>query len=316
MPGPDRKDYRRLSPYVSEMRKLAGKHPSFVRVIKLEHKSLEGRNVLGLEIAARVGRKDGRPAFYVDGVHHAREWPAAEYPMIFAHHLAEGFGRKREITSLLSRLRVVIVPVVNVDGFDYSRESLVDAQGLGAYPLAVVGLEASWRKNRRSPSGATVPEAHRNPDAYGVDPNRNYSYAWGDDGGGFSGTHVDQTYRGDEPFSEPETRNVRKLVLGRHVTGVITNHTYGNLVLRPWGHTAKDAPDERILAPLGARLARAMGGYTNQKGIGLYVTTGTTDDWAYAATSALGYTLEHGTAFHPPMREAWARASRECCAPT
>jgi hypothetical protein len=43
-----------------------------------------------------------------------------------------------------------------------------------------------------------------------------------------------------------------------------------------------------------------MGGYTNQKGIGLYATTGTTDDWAYAATSALGYTLEHGTAFHPP----------------
>jgi hypothetical protein len=104
MPGPDRKDYRRLSAYVSEMRKLARKHPSFVRVIKLEHKTLEGRNVLGLEIAARVGRKDGRPTFYVDGVHHAREWPAAEYPMIFAHHLAEGFGRKREITSLLSRL--------------------------------------------------------------------------------------------------------------------------------------------------------------------------------------------------------------------
>jgi hypothetical protein len=300
MPGPDRKDYRRLPAYVSEMRMLARKHRAFVRVIKLDHKTLEGRNVLGVEIAARIRRNDGRPTFYVDGIHHAREWPSAEYPMIFAHYLAEGYGRNREITSLLNRLRVVIVPVVNVDGFEYSRESLVDGQGLEAYPIAVAGLEAYWRKNRRSLFGATVPEVQRNPDAYGVDPNRNYSYAWGDDGGGSSGTHVDQTYRGDAPFSEPETRNIRKLILGRQVTGVITNHTYGNLVLRPWGHTVKDAPDERILAPLGARLARAMGGYTNQKGIGLYATTGTTGDWAYAAISALGYTLEHGTAFHPP----------------
>jgi zinc carboxypeptidase len=300
MPGPDRKDYRRLSGYVSEMKKLATRHPSLVRVMKLHHKTLEGRNVFGVEISARVRRDDGRPTFYVDGVHHAREWPAAEYPMIFAHYLTERFGHNRRVTSLLRRLRVVIVPVVNVDGFDYSRESLVDGQGLETYPLSIAGLEAYWRKNRRSASGATAPVAHKNPDAYGVDPNRNYSYAWGDDGGGSSGTHVDQTYRGHAPFSEPETRNVRRLILGRHVTGVITNHTYGDLVLRPWGHTAKDSPDERILAPLGARLARAMGGYTNQKGIGLYATTGTTDDWAYAATSALGYTFEHGAAFHPP----------------
>ena len=300
MPGPNRRDYRRLSDYLSEMRKLAKRHPSLVRVMKLHHKTLEVRRVFGVEISARVGRDDGRPTFYVDGVHHAREWPAAEYPMIFAHYLAERFGRNRRVTSLLKRLRVVIVPVVNVDGFDYSRESFVDGQGLETYPLSVAGLEAYWRKNRRSASGATAPVARKNPDAYGVDPNRNYSYAWGDDGGGSSGTHVDQTYRGDAPFSEPETRNVRRLVLSRHVTGVITNHTYGDLVLRPWGHTAKDSPDERILAPLGARLARAMGGYANQKGIGLYATTGTTDDWAYAATSALGYTFEHGAAFHPP----------------
>jgi hypothetical protein len=310
LPGPDRKDYRRLPDYVAEMKKLAQAHPSLVRLVKLDKKSLEGRNVLGLEIAARVHHADGRPTFYVDGIHHAREWPAAEYPMIFAHYLAEGFGRNLEITSLLRRVRVLIVPVVNVDGFDYSRESLVDAQGIAAYPLAVAGLEAYWRKNRRSPSGVTVPVAQTNPDAYGVDPNRNYAYVWGDDGGGSSGMHVDQTYRGDAPFSEPETRNVRKLLLGRHVTGLITNHTYGNLVLRPWGHTVKDAPDERILAPLGARLARAMGGYTNQKGIGLYPTTGTTDDWAYAATAALGYTFEHGTAFHPPYAQSVGKSFR------
>ncbi|MGH2735441.1 MAG: M14 family zinc carboxypeptidase, partial [Actinomycetota bacterium] len=125
-----------------------------------------------------------------------------------------------------------------------------------------------------------------------------------DDQGGSSGDRFTQTYRGEKPFSEPETRNVRRIILGRNVTGVITNHTSGNLVLRPWGHTKKDPPDESVLAPLGGRMAEAMGGYANQKGIGLYITTGTTDDWAYAATAALGFTFEHGEAFHPPYAES------------
>lgn len=301
LPGPDRSDYRRLPDYIEEMKALAKENRSIVELLKLPKETLEGRRVFGLEIAA--GGNDGRPTFYVDGIHHAREWPAAEYPMIFAHHLVESFGKDRRITEVLKNLRVVIVPIVNPDGFDYSRESLVDAQGAASLPLAILGVEAYWRKNRRSFSGATVPVMQKNPDAYGVDPNRNYGYEWGDNGGGSSGSHINQTYRGNRPFSEPETRNVRHEILSRNVTGVLTNHTYGRLVLRPWGHTAADPPDEEVLASLGQKMADAMGGYTNQKGIGLYATTGTTDDWAYAAMGALGYTFEHGTAFHPPYAD-------------
>jgi Zinc carboxypeptidase len=295
MPGPDRTDYRILADYNSEMRTLAKKNPGLVKLLKLPHKSLEGRTVLGVEIAAGVKRKDGRPVMYIDGIHHAREWPAGEYPMIYAHHLVEKFSEERSMRSLLKRVRVIIVPVVNVDGFDYSRTSPVQNSNLG-----IVGLEGYWRKNRRSLTGATVPVAQKNPDAYGVDPNRNYSFHWGDNIGGSSGELVDQTYRGETPFSEPETRNIRHLFLSRPITGIVTNHTSGNLVLRPWGDTHNDAPDERILQPLGARVARAMGGYTNQKGIDLYATTGTTDDWTYGAVGTLGFTFEHGTSFHPP----------------
>ncbi len=296
LPGPDRTDYRRLDDYNSEMKKLAEKNPQLVRLIKMPHRTREGRRVLALEIAANVDNRDGRPTLYIDGIHHAREWPAAEYPMIYAHHLVERFKEHATVTRLLRDLRVLIVPIVNPDGFDYSRESPVQNPLLG-----IAGLEGYWRKNRRSLTGATAPVVQRNPDAYGVDPNRNYGFMWGDRAGGSSGVAADQTYRGDLPFSEPESRNVRRTILGRHVTGVITNHTYGNLVLRPWGHTAEDAPDERFLASLGERLADAMGGYENQRGIELYATTGTTDDWAYAATGALGYTFEHGDAFHPPF---------------
>ena len=56
------------------------------------------------------------------GAHHAREWPSAEHTMEFAFDLLQSYqagdARARD---LLSRSRVILVPVVNVDGFKISR---------------------------------------------------------------------------------------------------------------------------------------------------------------------------------------------------
>ncbi|MFN2526846.1 MAG: M14 family metallopeptidase [Actinomycetota bacterium] len=312
-PGPDRTDYRHLLDYNTEMAQLAKDHPSLVRLLELPEPTLEGRTVYGVEIAAGVKNKvnDGRPVFYVDGIHHAREWPAGEYPMIFAHHLAERFGNDPRITSLLKALRVVIVPIVNPDGFDVSREGVValnaNVDSVTSLPLALAGQDAYWRKNRRSLTGVTIPAVNKNPDAYGVDPNRNYAFEWGM-AGGSSDVEAMQDYRGTAPFSEPETKNIRALALSRHITGVVTNHTYGNTVLRAWGHTFDNPPDEKALKPIGDAMAKAMEGYVSQKGVQLYPTTGTTDDWIYAATGGFGFTYEHGAAFHPP----YAGCSADC----
>ena len=299
LPGPDRSDYRRLSDYEAELKALARKHPKTVRLVTLPHKTLEGRTVYGVEIAHDVKAKDGRPVFLVDGLHHAREWPAGEFPMIYAHHLVEGYGRKAAITGLLKRLRVVVVPVVNPDGFDYSREAPVDG-------TSTVGQAAYWRKNRRSFTGVTLPEpAGVNPDAYGVDPNRNYGFMWGDDIGGSSEVQFDETHRGSAAFSEPESRNVEKLMLGRAVTALVTNHTSGRLVMHPWGWTDEETPtaEERVFNALGERMADAMGGYRNISAIELYATSGGSRDWAYGALGTLSYTFEHGRSFHPPYGE-------------
>ena len=303
MPGPDRDDYRRLADYNTEMQELAKKNPDLVKVFEMPRPSLEGRPVVGVEIAAGVKKEDGRPIFYMDGVHHAREWPASEYTMLFIHYLVEGYGKDPRITSLLKKARVIAVPIVNVDGFDYSREAVLSYND----PLRNAtrnmssgnGFEGYWRKNRRSLTGVTVPAAQRNPDAYGVDPNRNYSYLWGDNQGGSSGVILDQTYRGDAPFSEPETQNVRDLVLSRSVTGVITNHTYQASVLRAGGGLA---PEDPILVRIGDKMAKLLG-YKNAPSVG-YPTTGTTDDWAYAVKAILGFTIEHGLlGFHPPYAD-------------
>lgn len=296
MPGPDRDDYRRLADYETELKALAKKHPKLVRLVTMPHKTLEGRTVYGVEIAHDVAAKDGRPAFLVDGLHHAREWPAGEFPMIYAHYLAEGYGKKSAITGLLKKLRVFVVPVVNADGFDYSREAPVDGN-------ATVGNMAYWRKNRRSLTGVTAPEPLAlNPDAYGVDPNRNYGFMWGDNAGGSSEIPVDETHRGAAAFSEPESRNIERLLLGRPVTALVTNHTHGRLVMHPWGWTDDETPrsDEKVFDALGERMADVMGGYQNISAIDLYLTSGGSRDWAYGALGTLSYTFEHGTAFHPP----------------
>lgn len=312
LPGPDRTTYRVLADYNPEMQELAKKNPRLVKLITTPHETLEGRTVYGVEIAARVKRDDGRPTYYVDGIHHAREWPAGEYPMIFAHYLVERFGKDKEVTKVLKRTRILIVPVVNPDGFDYSRSSPfalqpnVDAAHGAA--CSIVGCEAYWRKNRRSFTGATVPVAQKNPDAYGVDVNRNYAWKWG--GAGASPDETSITHHGHGPASEPETKNVQKLVLGNNVTSIVSNHTYSRLVLRPWGDTYIPSPDERYLAKLGGKMARAMGGYQNIKGMQLYPTTGTMSDWGYGVLGVPSYTFEHGLAFHPP----YSGCSRDCVA--
>jgi hypothetical protein len=295
--GGSRTSYRTYVEYQDDLRGLATDHPDLVRVFTLPEWTLEGREVLGVEIS--VGDPDdGRPKAYIDGIHHAREWPAGELVMAFAEDLVTGVlqGDPR-IVGLLQQVSVIAIPVVNPDGFIISRGAPWDTpvtafgNGLGAY----------WRKNARGV--AHFPEAHLSVGSYGVDNNRNYPFMWGSGtvlgGGGASGFILDADYEGTAPASEPETRNVKHVLLSENHTAVVSNHTYGNLILYPWGHTRTPPPDITELRGLAEHMAEANG-YKPQPGMDLYATTGTTDDWAYAATGTLGFTFEHGTQFHPP----------------
>lgn len=301
-------DYRTLADFQADLAALVAARPDLCRLVTLPEPTLEGRTVTGIEIADRVARPDGRPTFYVDGLHHAREWPAGELAIMFATDLVRNEGTDPRITSLLSRCRVLVVPVVNPDGFAHSRGFPIDDRPLEV-ATAVVGAGSYWRKNRRTLTGDLGLGPLGGLTAYGVDPNRNYGIRWG--GPGASDVAVQQDYRGPAALSEPESRNVTAVILGRGTTGYLTNHTYSDLVLRPWGDTEADSPDEPLLRQLGDACA-AINGYTSQKSIALYPTTGTSEDHAYAAVGALAYTFEHGLdAFHPPyagfVPDAYAR---------
>lgn len=296
-PG-ERADYRFLADYEKDLHALASARPDLARVFALPERSEGGRQVYGIEIAESVRRPDGRPTLYVDGLHHAREWPSGEMAIMFAHDLVTGFGSDPEVTRLLQSLRVVVVPVMNVDGFTYSRTHLYDDRDYWrSYPTQALGIGAYWRKNRRTLTQDHGLGHQEGLAGYGVDNNRNYALGFG--GAGTSSNPAQLTYRGPSAFSEPETRNVGRVVLSRTVTAVMSHHTYSDLVLRPWGDTRDDAPDEPLLKSLGDAMAE-HNGYKSQKGIKLYPTTGTMSDWAYGAVGALSYTFEHGTDnFHP-----------------
>ena len=123
-----RTSYRHLDEFQSDMKALVEQNPTLVKPLTLNHPSLEGRPVEGIEITPDVAASDGKPVFLQMGVHHAREWPSAEMPMEWAIELVKSYkaGDARAV-DLLSKTRVIVVPVVNPDGFNLSREAPIDA---------------------------------------------------------------------------------------------------------------------------------------------------------------------------------------------
>ncbi|SDG31219.1 M14 family zinc carboxypeptidase [Klenkia brasiliensis] len=325
-PLPSGRDaYRTLDDYDTDMAALALHHRDLVKTFTLPHRSLDGRLIQGIEIGRDVNGPDtGLPVFLMMGLHHAREWPSGEMTMEFAYDLVLNYGRDQRITDLVNRSRIVIVPVVNPDGFDRSITdgALLDGRVVddgGTVSILGTPGAAYMRKNCRVADGVDTPDGTcrlataTTPGAFGVgvDLNRNYGAYWG--GPGASDQFVNPTYRGATPFSEPESQNIRELMSGRQVTTMITNHTFSDLILRPGGVSPDqvapsqgvpigEAADEEAMAALGAAMA-AQNGYTSQRAYELYDTTGSTDDWSYNTTGGFAFTWEIGTEFHPPFPE-------------
>lgn len=294
--------YRDLADFNDEMARLASRYPRLVKPLTLKYPSVDGRSIQGIEITQKAAAvNDGKPVFLMMGAHHAREWPSAEHSMEFAYDLLENYRTDDRARRTMNKVRTIIVPVVNVDGYVVSREAAPN----GDFSL----FDYEMKRKNCSVSAVTPPEylggdCADNPAGRlrGTDLNRNYPGFWG--GPGASATWSSDTYRGDGPGSEPEVAGVRDLISNRQVTNLITNHTYSNLVLRPPSIAATGlSPDEPLLKSLGNRMTDANG-YTNWASYQLYDTSGSVEDWSYWNTGGLGYTFEIGPdEFHPPYAD-------------
>lgn len=301
-----RTTYRAYPDYQADLKKMADENPGLVRPVTLPVKTLDGRDIVGVEIATDVNRTDdGRPVYVQIGVHHAREWPAGEAAIEFGLDLLQrGKAGEPRWKNILDNARTMVVPIMNVDGFITSRtpgsmpnDNLPATPGT---PQQIVGGAAYRRKNCRplEPIENNVPCIARQQNDNGVDPNRNYGEQWG--GPGTSGAQTSLVYHGTGPFSEPETQSVRQWLLGLQPTVLITNHTFTGLILRPPGTGDQGpAPDELRMRQLGDAMARETQ-YVSQYSYQLYDTTGTTDDWLYGGLSSFSFTPEIGKVnFHP-----------------
>lgn len=261
--------YHTVQSLEADLRRLADDNPEIVELHEIG-RSVENRPLWALRIGERRGSAD---KVAVLGCHHAREWMSVEVPYRLAEHLVDNASTE-PIRSWLQRGEVWVAPMVNPDGHEHTRTQ-----------------NRLWRKNRR-----------RNPDgSIGVDPNRNYGYMWGVLNVNTS-SHVpsDDTYVGPRAFSEPETRAVRNLVARELFGGVLTYHSYSQLILYPWGYTSSPVEDETDLDTMRGltqdmqRLIQGVHGrtYTAQQASELYPTAGDTTDWVYGEYDVPSFTVE------------------------
>ncbi|MDP9383951.1 MAG: hypothetical protein M3P50_01725, partial [Actinomycetota bacterium] len=199
-----RTTYRTSADYSKDLKALVEQFPGHVRPVTLPTKSLEGRPIEGVEIAADVGQAgEGRPIFLLAGLTHAREWPSGELAIEFAIDIAKTYaaGTDPRVTRMLQRSRVVVLPVLNPDGFRVSRDiggtgqaGGDDRPSFGSIVEAVTDTAAYKRKNCRAPVPAEQGTPCESRLTSGVDLNRAYSAFWG--GAGSSSNPTSQAFRG------------------------------------------------------------------------------------------------------------------------
>jgi hypothetical protein len=282
-----------------------------LRAIRVTNEAVAGSST----IAEGVVAGGEKPVFFLMANIHAREITTPELAMRFLDLLLDGYGTDADVTWLVDYHEIWIVPTANPDG-----HWLVE---LGERP-EYGGAPFYQRKNARlfnfldevDDCLVWPPDTGAH---YGVDLNRNHTFAWGGDGS--SDDPCAATFRGPGPVSESETARLEALLRALvpdqrgpdmddpapdDTTGLfITLHSFGDLILWPWGHLNVDAPNKADLQAIGDKLA-TFNGYRSCQSAAwdcLYPAAGASDDWAYGELGIPAFTFEVGTRFMPPYND-------------
>ena len=149
--------------------------------------SFEGRPIHALHLRADSANLS-KPIIFILCGSHPREWLAVSACQYTLRRLVFDHKYDDDITRLLQHYNVAMVPMLNPDGYTYTRER---QRGLG---------KRLWRKTRSVQDGVLCK---------GVDLNRNFNIQWGTMSTSFD--PCSDMYCGQRPFSESES-----LALGKY----------------------------------------------------------------------------------------------------
>lgn len=258
------------------LKQMAAANPDIASLFSIG-RTVEGRDIWCLRInsSAKGEAASSKPGALYIGNHHAREHLSNEVPLLFAAWL---FDHKTDadIKKYISTLDIYIIPMLNPDGAEYDIKD-------GNYQYHRKNMSFNSDKSR------------------GVDLNRNYDSWWCESGAStYPGS---DTYCGPKAFSEPESQAVKRFIEARkNLKTHISYHSYASTILYPWGGQEADVENVKDRTAF-INMAAAMGkltGYHPEKSSDMYVATGDSCDWAYAAGGIFAFTFElDGRGFYP-----------------
>jgi hypothetical protein len=235
------------------------------------------REIIALRLSADDVEGEGddgsKPAVLYSSTIHAREWIATEVNRRLLEWFIKGWREEKpEVVDILDSTELWFVLVQNPDGYQYTFD-----------------VDRLWRKNLRDNDGD-----NKITSLDGVDGNRNFAEHWNYDDEGSGTITSDETYRGPAPFSEPETRAIRDLLVKVHPTYHISYHSFGQLLLYPFGFQVNtpSADDPIYVAWAGTDKKPAVQGFNPGVGADLYTTNGEQTDYAAAVQGSLAITPE------------------------
>ena len=270
--------YLTFAEVVTELDNMRALYPNLISARQSLGLSVESRDLWMVKISDNPDADETEQEILYTGLHHAREPQSMTTLIYFMWYMLENYGTDATVTNLVDNRELYFVPVVNPDGYVYNQQTNPGGGGM-------------WRKNRRNNGNGT----------FGVDLNRNYGYRWGHDNSGSSPTTSSETYRGTSAFSEPETQVMRNFALSRQFRMANNYHSYGNLLIFPWGFIANFyTPDHTTYQAWGQNITQ-FNNYTDgtaNQTVG-YLVNGEANDWLYGEQTlknkTFGFTTEVGT---------------------